>query len=107
KLAKMRTKSWILTHYLNAIYLGSGSYGVQAAAETYFGQPAWKLNIAQSAMLGAMVQEPSAFDPSNPAQIVPGVGESLLGRWAAVVYNMFRNNAITQAQMNALIPGYP
>ena len=39
KVAKEKSKQWILTNYLNTIYLGDGAYGVEAAAETYFGKP--------------------------------------------------------------------
>ena len=39
KIAKEKSKQWILQNYLNTIYLGEGAYGVQAAAETYFGEP--------------------------------------------------------------------
>ena len=43
KVAKEKSKQWILTNYLNTIYLGDGAYGVQAAAETYFGKPVGEL----------------------------------------------------------------
>ncbi|HCU96624.1 MAG TPA: hypothetical protein DHU96_29455, partial [Actinobacteria bacterium] len=91
QLARVKDKQWVLTHYLNAIYLGSGAYGVEAAAETYFGRHASQLGIGQSARLAAMVQEPSAFDPHHPAAVVPGLNESLLGRWVATVTNMARD----------------
>ncbi len=88
KLAKLKDKQWILSHYLNAIYLGNGAYGVEAAAQTYFGKHAWQLDAAQAAVLAAMVQEPSAFDPYHPAKKVPGLGYSLLERWVYVLNNM-------------------
>ena len=46
KLAKSKSKQWILTNYLNTIYLGDNSYGISAAAETYFGVPVNKLTVA-------------------------------------------------------------
>ena len=110
KLAKVRSKQWILSHYLNAIYLGGGAWGVEAAAQTYFGKNAWQLNVGQSAMLASMVQEPSGFDPRNPAQDAPGLGYSLLDRWIATLVNMARDTlpngqpVITQKQLSALVP---
>jgi len=110
KLARAKSKPWILAHYLNAIYLGGGAWGVEAAAQTYFRKDAWQLNDSQSAMLAAMVQEPSAFDPRHPAQKVPGLGYSLLDRWASTLVNMARDTypdgtpVITQQQLHALVP---
>lgn len=110
KLARAKDKQWILTHYLNAIYLGSGAYGVEAAAETYFGKHAWQLDIGQSAMLAAMVQAPSAFDPAHPAAVVSSLGYSLLDRWISTLVNMAGDTypdgtpVITQQQLHALVP---
>lgn len=104
KLAKMEPKWWILTHYLNAIPLGSGANGVQAAAETYFHRKAWQLTIAQAAMIAAMIQSPYGYDPQDPTASPSGLGNSLLDRWIYVLTNMVRDSAITQAQFNALVP---
>jgi membrane peptidoglycan carboxypeptidase len=57
------TKPQILERYLNIVYLGNRSYGVQAAAERYFGVPASKLTLPQAALLAGLVQNPSGFDP--------------------------------------------
>ena len=63
RLEQKYTKNQILQAYLNTIYLGSGSYGVQAAAESYFGVPASKLTLAQAALLAGMIQNPNGYDP--------------------------------------------
>lgn len=63
KLQKQLSKEAILEGYLNAIYFGNGSYGVQAAAQTYFGVDAADLDLAQSAVLAAVLNSPSRFDP--------------------------------------------
>ena len=63
RLEQKYSKDEILQAYLNTIYLGSGSYGVQAAAETYFGEPASRLNLAQSALLAGMISNPNGYDP--------------------------------------------
>ncbi|MEZ5151598.1 transglycosylase domain-containing protein [Rhodococcus zopfii] len=57
------TKDEILTRYLNLVPFGNGSFGIQDAAQTYFGIDAKDLNIPQSAMLAGMVQSSSALNP--------------------------------------------
>jgi membrane peptidoglycan carboxypeptidase len=66
-LDKTFSKPEILTRYLNLVAFGNGSYGVQDAAQTYFGIDASRLNWQQAALLAGMVQSPNALDPySNP-----------------------------------------
>jgi penicillin-binding protein 1A len=61
------SKDKILELYLNHIYLGSGAYGVEAAAREYFGKPAAELDLAESATLAALPKAPSDLDPKqNP-----------------------------------------
>jgi len=59
------SKDKILELYLNHIYLGSGAYGVEAAAQRYFGKPAAEVDISESAVLAALPQAPSALDPTR------------------------------------------
>jgi penicillin-binding protein 1A len=76
KLAEMRlarqmekefSKEKILELYLNHIYLGSGAYGIEAAARTYFGKPAARLSVTEAATLAALPKGPSHYDPRrNP-----------------------------------------
>jgi penicillin-binding protein 1A len=63
KLEKTLTKDQILARYLNTIYLGHGAYGVQAAAQTYWGIDAKDLSVKQSATLAGLISSPSTFDP--------------------------------------------
>jgi membrane peptidoglycan carboxypeptidase len=66
-LDKTFSKAEILTRYLNLVSFGNGSYGVQDAAQTYFGIEASQLNWQQAALLAGLVQSPNALDPySNP-----------------------------------------
>lgn len=61
------SKDEILERYLNAVYLGAGAYGVEAAAETYFGERVGSLSLAQSALLAGLIKGPSLYDPmQNP-----------------------------------------
>ncbi len=60
-------KAQILELYLNRVYFGSGAYGVEAAAQRYFGKSARHLTVAEAAMLAGLVQSPSRLAPSrNP-----------------------------------------
>ncbi len=59
------SKDWILERYLNIAYFGDGAYGVQAAAQHYFEVNAKDLNLNQSAILAGLVQNPTAYDPTN------------------------------------------
>ncbi|HRW37390.1 MAG TPA: transglycosylase domain-containing protein [Aquihabitans sp.] len=56
-------KDAILEYYLNSVYLGGGSYGVQAASEYYFNKNAIDLNWAEGALLAALIRSPNAYDP--------------------------------------------
>jgi penicillin-binding protein 1A len=61
------SKTEILELYLNRVYFGSGAYGVEAAAQKYFGKPAREVKIAEAAMLAGLVKSPSRLAPSrNP-----------------------------------------
>jgi penicillin-binding protein 1A len=67
RLERQYTKDQILQAYLNTIYLGNGAYGIEAAANVYFGEHASQLNLAQSALLAGLIQNPSGYDPiANP-----------------------------------------
>ena len=67
ELERTYTKDEILALYLNTVYFGSGAYGVEAAAWTYFNKPASSLTLPESAMLVGILKSPRAYDPSrNP-----------------------------------------
>ncbi len=63
RLAGVMSKSEIFSRYLNTIYFGEGAYGIEAASQTYFGEPVGKIDIAQSALLAALIEDPSGYDP--------------------------------------------
>jgi penicillin-binding protein 1A len=61
------TKPEILDLYLNRIYFGAGAYGVEAAAQRYFGKSARQVTLAEAAMLAGLVKSPSRLSPArNP-----------------------------------------
>ena len=65
QLDKQWSKDRILTAYLNDIYFGQEAYGIDAAAEAYFGVHAKDLSLDQAALLAGLPQAPSAYDPVN------------------------------------------
>ena len=64
RLEQQLTKDQILEKYLNTVYFGSGAYGVQAAAETYWGVDVGALGYAEAAMLAALIANPVSYDPT-------------------------------------------
>ena len=63
RITRTFTKDDILQMYLNRVYYGHLSYGIEAAAETYFGKHAKDLGLAEASMLAGLPQAPSAYDP--------------------------------------------
>jgi penicillin-binding protein 1A len=59
------SKQDILALYLNRVYFGSGAYGVQAAAETYFNRPVQNLTQVEAAMLAGLLKAPSRYAPTR------------------------------------------
>jgi penicillin-binding protein 1A len=63
KLARERSKRWILQAYVNQVFYGNRAYGIEAAAQTYFSKRARHLTLPQAALLAGLPQAPSVFDP--------------------------------------------
>jgi membrane peptidoglycan carboxypeptidase len=63
RLEDQMTKDEILERYLNTVYFGNGAYGVQAAAEVYFGTNVEALDWPEAAMLAALIRSPVDYDP--------------------------------------------
>ncbi|NTW00986.1 MAG: penicillin-binding protein, partial [Oscillochloris sp.] len=59
------TKDQILELYLNRVYFGAGTYGIDAAARKYFGHPAAEATLFEAAMLAGMLKAPSRYNPLN------------------------------------------
>ena len=64
-LERSNDKSKILELYLNSIYLGRGAWGVEMAAQSYFGKPATSLEIAEAALLAGLAKGPTIFNPER------------------------------------------
>jgi len=91
QLERRYSKDQILEMYLNQIYFGQGAYGIQAAAETFFGKDVGELNLAEAAQLAGMVNGPSLYDPYVDM-------EASLRRRNVVLAAMLREGVIDQAQ---------
>ena len=78
RLEKERTKDEILERYLNTIYFGNNTYGIQAASEVYFGKKVEDLNLIEGTFLAGLIQAPSSYDPiRSPQQSKRRFGQAL------------------------------
>jgi penicillin-binding protein 1A len=68
-IEKKYTKQQILELYLNQIYFGHGAYGIEGAAEEYFGKPASKLSLSEAATLAALPRAPSKLNPRSNREL--------------------------------------
>ncbi|HPX11710.1 MAG TPA: transglycosylase domain-containing protein [Syntrophales bacterium] len=82
RIDRYLTKYEILNLYLNQIYLGHGTYGVEAAAERYFGKSARDLNAAEAALLAGLPKAPSRYSPYYHPDRARNRQEYVLGRMA-------------------------
>src|SRR5579872_1343699 len=89
-LERRFSKEQILEIYLNRVYLGSGAYGVDAAAHRYFGKSAAKLTLFESAVIAGLLKAPTRY---NPARDRDAAGE----RAGQVLDNMVEAGFITPA----------
>ncbi len=65
RLSKNYSREEILETYLNLVYFGKGSYGIEAAAESYFGKTVGELTVAEAAAIVGITQNPYKYDPSK------------------------------------------
>jgi penicillin-binding protein, 1A family len=69
QLERTATKQEILTYYINKVYMSNGNYGMQTAAQNYYGKDLKDLSIPQLALLAGMPQAPNQYDPySHPEE---------------------------------------
>lgn len=93
ELEQHYTKDQILEMYLNKIFYGYQSYGIEAAARTYFNKTAKQLTIAESATLAAIPQSPSRYSPYNNK-------EALMGRQKYILNRMHTLGFLNDAEFN-------
>ena len=93
-LTRTFTRREILEIWLNRVYLGSGAWGVDAAARMYFGISARKLNLWQSAVIAGIPRAPSRFNPRTDPAAAAARGREVLAAMADT-------GAITRAEADA------
>lgn len=97
KLGREKSKNYILEGYLNTSYFGRNAYGIQAAAQAYYGKDVGKLTTTEGAYLATLLNSPSAFDvvahPQGRARA--------LARWNYVLDGMVKKGWMTPAERAA------
>lgn len=91
KIERAFTKQEIIEFYVNAPFLGSSSYGVEQAAQTYFSKTAKELNLSEAALIAGLFQAPGAYDPNLDS-------EAAYDRRETVLYLMVKHGYITQEE---------
>ena len=98
-LERKHSKSEILELYLNRVYFGSGAYGVEAAAQRYFGKSARNVSLTEAAMLAGLVKSPSRLAPNRNPEGAEKRAETVLAAMAEAKF-------ISPAQARASV-GHP
>ena len=92
KLQNQMSKDDILESYLNTIYFGRGSYGIQTASEVYFGKSVSNLSVSQAAILASILRSPGYYDPSYSKENAT----RLEARWKYVIDGMIAKEWLTK-----------
>src|SRR4051794_5099322 len=91
KLSREYTKDQILEFYLNTVYFGRNTYGIEAAAKAFFGEDVADLDVAQGALLAGLLRAPGYYDPAvHPAQA--------RARWHYVLDGMVSTGHLSETQ---------
>ncbi|GGR69334.1 penicillin-binding protein [Streptomyces aureoverticillatus] len=99
KVDREKSKDDILAGYINTSYYGRDAYGIQAAAQAYYGVDAEKLDVAQGAYLAALLQAPSSYDWTNAT---PTGRKLVKERWNYVLNNMVEEGWLPAAERDGL-----
>lgn len=91
KIERAFTKQEIIEYYVNEPFLGSNSYGVEQASQTYFGKHAKQLNLAEASLIAGLFQAPGAYDPFADS-------DAATERRSTVLSLMVRHGYITEEE---------
>ncbi len=100
KLESHSTKDQILEGYLNTIFFGRGTYGIQTASEAYFGKDASQLTLEESAVLASLVNAPGLYNPETQL-------DRLRVRYAYVLDGMVEEGWLTPAERDEAVASFP
>src|SRR5690606_37792565 len=98
-LERKYTKQEILTVYLNRVYFGAGTYGIDAASRRYFDKPATKMLLPESALIAGLLKAPSRYAPTSNRELA-------VGRAIQVLLNMVDAGLLEEAQQKAAASMY-
>jgi len=96
RIERYLSKDEILYLYLNQLYLGNGAYGVEAAAQNYFGKHVWELTLGECAVLAGLPRAPALYSPVRHPQ-------RSKERKTYVLNRMFEDHYITREQLEAAL----
>ncbi|MFF8997974.1 transglycosylase domain-containing protein [Streptomyces achromogenes] len=112
KVGTKLKKDQILQGYLNTSYFGRGAYGIQAAAQTYYGKNAVDLKPSECAVLAALLKGPTYYDPAGNQDLdktaTPQANEMRSReRWAWILGEMHKDKHLSDAEYKEAIAQYP
>ncbi|MET8943208.1 transglycosylase domain-containing protein [Streptomyces sp. NPDC004542] len=112
KVGTKLKKKQILQGYLNTSYYGRGAYGIQAAAQTYYGKDAVKLTPSECAVLAALLKGPTYYDPAGATDLDKSATQDAntkrsKERWAWILGEMHKDKRLTDTQYQDAIKKYP
>ncbi|MFJ9563483.1 transglycosylase domain-containing protein [Streptomyces fuscichromogenes] len=112
KVGTKVSKPLILQGYLNTSYFGRGAYGIQAAAQTYYGVDAKDLTPSQCAVLAALLKGATYYDPAGNPDIDPAASQKANyqrshDRWAWILEEMHKDKHLTDAEYQTATKKYP
>ncbi|MEU6341256.1 transglycosylase domain-containing protein [Streptomyces sp. NPDC046977] len=112
KVGTKLSKDQILQGYLNTAYYGRGAYGIQAAAQTYYGKDAEKLTDSQCAFLAALLKGPTYYDPAGATSLDPIATpetnrKNSEERWRWILGEMYKDGHLTKDLYDKAVAKYP
>ncbi|MER6080571.1 transglycosylase domain-containing protein [Streptomyces sp. NPDC001833] len=112
KVGTKFTKPEILQGYLNTSYFGRGAYGIQAAAQTYYGVDAKDLTPSQCAVLASLLKGATYYDPAGNPDIDPAATKEANykrshDRWAWILEEMHKDQHLTDTEYQTAVKKYP
>lgn len=102
-LERQLTKDEILSAYMNRVYLGSGTYGFEAAAQLYFNKSARDVNLREAAVLAGLLKAPSRYSPHNSIELAKKRSDVVLNAMKDAGYISDEDTA-DQAAMALILP---
>ncbi|MEU1537604.1 transglycosylase domain-containing protein [Actinacidiphila glaucinigra] len=112
KVGTKLEKGDILQGYLNTSYYGRSAYGIQAAAQTYYGRDASKLTPSQCAFLAALLKGPTYYDPAGATSIDPTATpesnrKNSERRWKWILGEMYKDGKLSKDEYTEAVSKYP